>query len=186
MANITIGNQCSKTYSNVNRTSVLFVSISFVILMVISLAWLVFYYIQRFRYLHAKDRLSRQLCSAAKKALSQIPTKNLRGEDKEMDGEGECCAICIDPFKLSETLRVLPCGHEFHRSCIDPWLLEHRTCPMCKMDILKHYGFVFTGSQESILDIDPVEVNSDTESLHQRTSNTFSHIAPSEIQVRYS
>lgn len=25
---------------------------------------------------------------------------------------------------------------------MDPWLLEHRTCPMCKMDILKHYGFV--------------------------------------------
>ena len=33
------------------RTSVLFVSISFVILMVISLAWLIFYYVQRFRYL---------------------------------------------------------------------------------------------------------------------------------------
>ena len=26
--------------------------------MMISLAWLVFYYVQRFRYLHAKDRLS--------------------------------------------------------------------------------------------------------------------------------
>ena len=41
-----------------NRTSVMFVSISFIVLMMISLAWLVFYYIQRFRYLHAKDRLS--------------------------------------------------------------------------------------------------------------------------------
>lgn len=40
------------------RTSVMFVSISFIVLMMISLAWLVFYYIQRFRYLHAKDRLS--------------------------------------------------------------------------------------------------------------------------------
>jgi hypothetical protein len=43
---------------SVGRTSVLFVSISFIVLMVISLAWLVFYYIQRFRYIHAKDRLS--------------------------------------------------------------------------------------------------------------------------------
>lgn len=39
-----------------SKTSVLFVSISFIILMVISLAWLVFYYVQRFRYAHAKDR----------------------------------------------------------------------------------------------------------------------------------
>jgi hypothetical protein len=43
---------------NYFRTSVMFVSISFIVLMMISLAWLVFYYIQRFRYLHAKDRLS--------------------------------------------------------------------------------------------------------------------------------
>lgn len=42
----------------IRRTSVMFVSISFIVLMMISLAWLVFYYIQRFRYLHAKDRLS--------------------------------------------------------------------------------------------------------------------------------
>ena len=43
---------------SVNRTSVLFVSISFIVLMVISLAWLIFYYIQRFRYAHTKDRLA--------------------------------------------------------------------------------------------------------------------------------
>ncbi|KAI5639811.1 ring finger domain-containing protein [Phthorimaea operculella] len=135
-----------KTYShithNINKTSVLFVSISFIVLMVISLAWLVFYYIQRFRYIHAKDRLSKRLCCAAKKALSKIPIKSLKTEDREVQGDGECCAICIEPYKVSETLRSLPCRHEFHKNCIDPWLLEHRTCPMCKMDILKYYGFV--------------------------------------------
>ena len=40
------------------RTSVLFVSMSFILLLVISLAWLLFYYVQRFRYMHAKDRLA--------------------------------------------------------------------------------------------------------------------------------
>jgi hypothetical protein len=35
------------------------------------------------------------------------------------------------------------CYHfQFHKSCIDQWLLEKRTCPMCKMDILKYYGLV--------------------------------------------
>lgn len=43
---------------NVNRTSVLFVSVSFIILMIISLAWLIFYYVQRFRDLQAKDILT--------------------------------------------------------------------------------------------------------------------------------
>ncbi|KAH1019270.1 hypothetical protein HUJ04_009114 [Dendroctonus ponderosae] len=138
-------------------TSVLFVSITFIVLMIISLTWLVFYYVQRFRYIRTKDKLTRKLGNAAKKALSKIPTKTIKMDDKEVQGDGECCAVCIEPYKLSETLRILPCRHEFHKNCIDPWLLDHRTCPMCKMDILKHYGFVFTGSQESILQIDGLE-----------------------------
>ncbi len=32
--------------------------------------------------------------------------------------------------------------HVFHKSCIDPWLLDQRSCPMCKLDILKHYGLM--------------------------------------------
>ncbi|XP_069986817.1 E3 ubiquitin-protein ligase RNF133-like isoform X2 [Penaeus vannamei] len=138
-------------------TSVLFVSVSFIILMVISLAWLIFYYIQRFRYIHAKDRLARHLCNAAKKALSKIPVKNLKSGDKEIVTENECCAVCIEPYQVSDTVRTLPCKHEFHKSCVDPWLLEHRTCPMCKMDILKFYGYVLSGSEESVLQLDMLE-----------------------------
>ncbi|XP_021928938.1 protein goliath isoform X2 [Zootermopsis nevadensis] len=187
MTYITVGNPCPKESSNINRTSVLFVSFSFIVLMIISLAWLAFYYVQRFRYVHAKDRLSRRLCSAAKKALSKIPTKNIKSEDKEIQGDGECCAVCIEPYKISDVLRILPCRHEFHKFCIDPWLLEHRTCPMCKMDILRHYGFVFTGSQESILHMDIEDVgsgiNNDTDRLQRRNLRTVSQIRPVEHQI---
>ncbi|KAL3266062.1 hypothetical protein HHI36_010249 [Cryptolaemus montrouzieri] len=166
---ITVASHTTSRTANINRTSILFVSVTFIILMIISLAWLVFYYVQRFRYIHAKDRLSRKLGSAAKKALDKIPTKNIKRDDKEVQGDGECCAVCIEPYKQCDILRILPCSHEFHRDCIDPWLLDHRTCPMCKMDILQHYGFVFTyiyslveftGSQESIFQVHAEEVAS--------------------------
>ncbi|CAH0396126.1 unnamed protein product [Bemisia tabaci] len=127
--------------------------------------------------------LGRKLCSAAKKALSKIPTKHIKNDDKDSNGEMECCAVCIESYKYSDVVRILPCRHEFHRNCIDPWLLEHRTCPMCKMDILKHYGFVFTGSQESILHMDLEEnVNSDSEQYRRNVQHTMQNLSPSSHQ----
>uniref|UniRef100_A0AAG5D1E2 RING-type domain-containing protein n=1 Tax=Anopheles atroparvus TaxID=41427 RepID=A0AAG5D1E2_ANOAO len=142
------GSRQFRTIANINRTSVLFVSISFIVLMIISLVWLVFYYVQRFRYLQTKDKQSKRLCSVAKRIIAKIPTKSIKSDDKEIDND--CCAICIEPYKVTDVIRVLPCKHEFHKACIDPWLLEHRTCPMCKMDILKHYGFVVGSSTSQI------------------------------------
>ena len=53
---ISVGDHFNTNKWQVNPTSVLFVSVSFIVLMVISLAWLVFYYVQRFRYVHARDK----------------------------------------------------------------------------------------------------------------------------------
>eukprot|EP00096_Caligus_rogercresseyi_P001086 TRINITY_DN11697_c0_g1_i1.p1 TRINITY_DN11697_c0_g1~~TRINITY_DN11697_c0_g1_i1.p1 ORF type:complete len:365 (+),score=76.38 TRINITY_DN11697_c0_g1_i1:264-1358(+) len=136
------------------RTSVLFVSISFIVLMVISLAWLLFYYIQRFRYMHAKDRLERKLCSRAKRALAIISISVLQKDDPLCD-EQETCAVCIETFKAADVVRILPCRHRFHKTCIDTWLLQKRTCPMCKMDILKYYGFL--GEEGDDINIDSRE-----------------------------
>ena len=116
--------------------------------MIISLAWLVFYYVQRFRYMHAKDQLERKLCSQAKRALSIISTSVLKKDDLEMRDFGETCAVCIETYRVADVVRILPCRHQFHKGCIDQWLLEKRTCPMCKMDILKHYGLVEDSNAE--------------------------------------
>lgn len=37
--------------------------------------------------------------------------------------------------------------HVFHKSCVDPWLLDQRSCPMCKMDILRAYGMQVGAAQ---------------------------------------
>lgn len=41
---------------NFSRGSLVFVSISFIVLMIISSAWLIFYFIQKIRYTSARDR----------------------------------------------------------------------------------------------------------------------------------
>lgn len=160
---ISIAENFHRTASNINKTSVLFVSVSFIVLMVVSLGWIIFYYVQKCRYIHAKERLSKRLCSAAKKALQKIPTRYVKSDDKDGSslGEMDCCAICIEIFRPADVVRLLPCRHEFHKLCIDPWLLENRTCPMCKMDILKYFGFELTGSQESMLRVEQDDPFSD-------------------------
>ncbi|EDO41758.1 predicted protein, partial [Nematostella vectensis] len=140
-AEILVGEKHSKW--RVNPTSVLFVSVSFIVLMVISLAWLVFYYVQRFRYVHARDKTEKRLSSAAKKAIAKLPTRTVKKDEEE---EIDSCPVCLDGYKSGEVIRILPCNHEYHKLCIDPWLVEHRTCPMCKLNILKELGVVSSKS----------------------------------------
>ena len=46
------------------------------------------------------------------------------------------CSICTENFELGQDLRVLPCDHQFHPACIDPWLLNvSGTCPLCRIDL---------------------------------------------------
>eukprot|EP00930_Biecheleria_cincta_P029522 TRINITY_DN2052_c0_g5_i1.p1 TRINITY_DN2052_c0_g5~~TRINITY_DN2052_c0_g5_i1.p1 ORF type:complete len:269 (+),score=38.73 TRINITY_DN2052_c0_g5_i1:125-931(+) len=43
------------------------------------------------------------------------------------------CSICLNNIETNESVRCLPiCGHTFHRSCIDLWLLRSADCPLCK------------------------------------------------------
>jgi hypothetical protein len=41
------------------------------------------------------------------------------------------CSICTEDFKVGEDVRVLPCNHQFHPQCVDPWLVNiSGTCPL--------------------------------------------------------
>uniref|UniRef100_S4RX46 Ring finger protein 150a n=1 Tax=Petromyzon marinus TaxID=7757 RepID=S4RX46_PETMA len=139
MVHVTVGTRNVQKF--VSRTSVVFVSISFIVLMIISLAWLVFYYVQRLRYASARDRHQRRLGDAAKKAMTKLPLKTIKKGDQETEPDFDNCAVCIEGYKPNDVVRILPCKHLFHKACVDPWLLDHRTCPMCKLNILKALGF---------------------------------------------
>ncbi|KAJ3156897.1 E3 ubiquitin-protein ligase rnf13 [Geranomyces michiganensis] len=42
------------------------------------------------------------------------------------------CALCLSDYAPGERVRELPCLHQYHASCIDPWLANgRRTCPIC-------------------------------------------------------
>ncbi|XP_046560874.1 RING finger protein 44-like [Haliotis rubra] len=45
------------------------------------------------------------------------------------------CQVCLTAFQPGETLRTLPCLHEYHSECIDEWLKRNATCPICRQDV---------------------------------------------------
>lgn len=70
-------------------------------------------------------------------AATECVECNQEGTTETARSEEECeCAICINNFKTGDCLRKLPsCGHAFHRSCIDLWLLRRADCPLCKRPV---------------------------------------------------
>jgi E3 ubiquitin-protein ligase RNF13 len=59
------------------------------------------------------------------------------GQNSQRKIHNDSCAICLEDFAEGTEVKVLPCQHGFHSSCIDPWLNEKSDlCPICKKSIL--------------------------------------------------
>ncbi|NXC41742.1 RNF43 ligase, partial [Penelope pileata] len=76
-------------------------------------------------------------------AIGQLATRKYqpRGRQARWDSASSCssapvCAICLEEFSEGQELRIISCSHEFHRECVDPWLQQHHTCPLCMFNIL--------------------------------------------------
>ena len=47
----------------------------------------------------------------------------------------ELCSICLDNYKKEDILNELKCGHKYHNTCIDDWIKNNNTCPLCRLSI---------------------------------------------------
>ncbi|CAN6218091.1 unnamed protein product [Urochloa humidicola] len=46
---------------------------------------------------------------------------------------GDDCSVCLAWFGAEAVANRLPCGHLFHRGCLETWLrYERATCPLCR------------------------------------------------------
>merc|ERR1719296_600096 len=66
--------------------------------------------------------------------MRQIPTVTLCAEDLTDENNRECC-ICFEENIIGTKVARLPCGHVYHRPCIEGWLSKHCTCPVCRYEL---------------------------------------------------
>lgn len=66
-----------------------------------------------------------------KEQIDNLSTRNF-GESDAL----KTCSVCITEYAQGHKLRKLPCSHEYHVHCIDRWLSENSTCPICRRAVL--------------------------------------------------
>merc|ERR1712098_158267 len=43
-----------------------------------------------------------------------------------------CCSVCLCGYNSLSEKCTTPCGHSFHKLCIDSWLERKENCPICR------------------------------------------------------
>ncbi|KAM1625148.1 hypothetical protein ACFX2K_023258 [Malus domestica] len=75
---------------------------------------------------------------APNEVVESLPVKLFSKLQKNQYEEAAQCYICLVEYEEGDRMRILPCHHEFHKTCIDKWLKEiHRVCPLCRRDICR-------------------------------------------------
>ncbi|NWS69268.1 RNF6 ligase, partial [Crotophaga sulcirostris] len=76
-----------------------------------------------------------RLRGLTKEQMDNLSTRNY-GDIHTENEISKTCSVCINEYVTGNKLRQLPCMHEFHIHCIDRWLSENSTCPICRQPVL--------------------------------------------------
>lgn len=101
--------------------------------------------------LRDEEELNRQNSLPAD-LLAKVKVMKMGKSNKE-------CAICYASFAqgilnsllkdastflplLGALIRLLPCKHIFHNTCVEPWFKKNSTCPNCRMNLVTFFAEV--------------------------------------------
>lgn len=57
----------------------------------------------------------------------------IAGKDEKVDYG--TCGICLEDYQSGDRKKQLSCPHSFHQGCIDRWLKQVGSCPICKKEV---------------------------------------------------
>ncbi|XP_030282357.1 histone-lysine N-methyltransferase, H3 lysine-79 specific isoform X2 [Sparus aurata] len=68
----------------------------------------------------------------SRREIQRFPTKTFQSASSAGNTQ---CQICFCDYTDGEKLRMLPCFHDYHVQCIDRWLKDNTTCPICRANL---------------------------------------------------
>ena len=130
-------NQCPDTVPKFFDAASLFVWVSLaysITCLVNNVSTAAFVFLMRNGHLSTKDAAPQviELCR-----LITAGDEALKVEDGE---EAATCPICMEELDDTKEIRLTPCKHAFHASCLQGWLNVSRCCPMCRHPFLGGSG----------------------------------------------
>lgn len=69
---------------------------------------------------------------AARSSIDAMPTVRITQAHLRSDSH---CPVCKEKFELGTEAREMPCNHIYHSDCIVPWLVQHNSCPVCRIEL---------------------------------------------------
>ncbi|WJX38057.1 RING-type E3 ubiquitin transferase [Trifolium repens] len=72
---------------------------------------------------------------ASQSSIEAMPTIKITQAHLHSDSH---CPICIERFELGSKAREMACKHIYHSDCIVPWLIQHNSCPVCRVELPPH------------------------------------------------
>lgn len=70
---------------------------------------------------------------ASRTAIRQLEIEII---NKQQVQDGLTCIVCQDDYQEGELAKKMPCGHLYHRQCLDMWLEKDNSCPTCRTELL--------------------------------------------------
>ncbi|XP_056687007.1 NEP1-interacting protein 1 [Spinacia oleracea] len=65
--------------------------------------------------------------------LGEMLQGTTMNDNLEIKGSCDSCPICLQDMAGEQSVRCLvQCQHQFHKLCIDKWLVLNNSCPICR------------------------------------------------------
>ena len=85
---------------------------------------------------HLKERIEQVKNEILERKHEHLLITLIKEMTKRQADDHGSCSVCLEAYKVGESVTTTPCGHKFHLDCLLHWIDEDKiTCPLCRANL---------------------------------------------------